>query len=81
MINNVLDCKAALNDTVDDHPELADLELLPEDWHQLKVIRDLLTPFEEYTEFVSQEKPTLQMSAGMYLKLQSLLTKALKQQA
>jgi hypothetical protein len=81
MINNALDCKAALNDTVNDHPELADLELSPEDWHQLEVIRDLLTPFGEYTEFVSREQPTLQMSARMYLELQSLLTKALKQQA
>jgi hypothetical protein len=59
MINDAFDCKAALNDTVDDHPELADLKLSLEDWHQLEVIRDLLRPFGEYTEFVSREQPSL----------------------
>ena len=31
IINNAFECKAALNDIVDDYPELADLKLSPED--------------------------------------------------
>ena len=33
MIKDALDNRAAINDTIDDHPELVDLELAPEDWH------------------------------------------------
>ena len=80
MIKDAFDCKAALKDTCDDHPELKELKLSHGDWHQLENIQQLLTPFREYTEFVSREQPSLQLSARMYLELQSLLLKASRKQ-
>jgi hypothetical protein len=78
MIQDALNYRAILNDFIADHLELTDLTLSKNDWSQLEVIRDLLLPFGEYTEFVSREQPTLQMSARMYIELEGLLTKASK---
>jgi hypothetical protein len=78
MIQDALNSRAILNDFIADHPELIDLTLSKNDWSQLEIIRDLLLPFGEYTEFVSREEPTLQMSARMYIELEGLLTKASK---
>jgi hypothetical protein len=81
MITDALECKAALNDTCDDHHELQPLKLSKVNWSQLEDIAALLKPFSEYTEYVSREEPTLQMSARMYMDLNNLLSKASKKQA
>ena len=72
--------QGSVKDTCDDHPELKELRLSHGDWHQLENIQQLLTPFREYTEFVSREQPSLQLSARMYLELQSIFVKASRKQ-
>lgn len=42
MIEDAFDCRAALEDTVRDRPELEDLKLLQADWKQLDDIRKML---------------------------------------
>jgi hypothetical protein len=73
MIEDAFDCRAALNDTCDDHSELADLKLTAEHWNQLEDIRTMLKPFWEYTEYVSREQPSIQLTGQMYVQLESIL--------
>src|ERR1700722_11295253 len=73
MIEDAFDCHTALNDTVDDHPELEDLRLTEDHWKQLEDIKTIPRPFLEYTEFVSKNQPTLQLSARIYIQLENTL--------
>jgi len=67
-------CRGAIKDTCNDHPKLADLKLRPYKWQELANIRTLLKPFKEFTQFVSKESPTLQITARIYASLRITLT-------
>jgi len=69
MIEDAFDCHAALDDAIKNLIELEDLQLTTEHWKQLNDIKVMLKPFAEYTEFVSREQPSIQLSARMYLQL------------
>lgn len=80
MIEDAFENRAALEDTIKDHPELGDLTLTTEHWYRLTQIRSLLKPFDDFTKWVSRRQPTLHMSASLYLKLEKLLTDASQRQ-
>jgi hypothetical protein len=74
MVEDAEDCRLALDETIKDHPELEALSLTKQDWQQLRDIRTILTPFKEFTEYISRSEPTLYMSAKLYIKLKDLLS-------
>ena len=67
-------CRGAIEDTCNDHPKLVDLKLRPHEQQELANIRTLLKPFKEFTQFVSKESPTLQITARIYASLRTTLT-------
>jgi hypothetical protein len=73
MIEIALQCKAALSDLIDDHPELELLRLTPTHWKELEDIHIILTPFKKYTNQVSKKRPSIQLSTRMYLTLERTL--------
>ena len=71
MIKDAEDCKAALNDTINDHPELEHLRLSREHQQKLTDIKRILIPFKEYIEQVSKKAPSIQL----YNMLTSIIKK------
>ena len=53
MIVRAEECRRQLEDTVNDDLDIEALRLTPSDWRQLSDIKNILAPFNEYTEYVS----------------------------
>lgn len=73
MIERAEECRRQLEDTVNDEPDIEALRLTPEDWRQLSDIKKILAPFNEYTEYVSRDSPSIHMTARMFEELRSIL--------
>ncbi|KAJ5900313.1 uncharacterized protein N7473_004383 [Penicillium subrubescens] len=73
MIERAEECRRQLEDTVNDEPDIEALRLTHNDWRQLSDIKKILTPFNEYTEYVSRDSPSIHMAARMFEELRSIL--------
>jgi hypothetical protein len=73
MIERAEECRRQLEDTVNDEPDIEALCLTPNDWRQLSDIKKILAPFNEYTEYVSRDSPSIHMAARMFEELRSIL--------
>jgi hypothetical protein len=73
MIVRAEECRRQLEDTVNDDPDIEALRLTPNDWRQLSDIKKILAPFNEYTEYVSRDSPSIHMAARMFGELRSIL--------
>jgi hypothetical protein len=73
MIERAEECRRQLEDTVNDEPDIEALRLTPDDWRQLSDIKKILAPFNEYTEYVSRDNPSIHMAARMFEELHSIL--------
>jgi len=73
MIERAEECRRHLEDTVNDEPDIEALRLTPDDWRQLSDIKKILAPFNEYTEYVSRDNPSIHMAARMFEELHSIL--------
>ncbi|KAJ5537463.1 hypothetical protein N7494_006942 [Penicillium frequentans] len=73
MIERAEECRRQLEDTVNDEPDIEALRLTPNDWRQLSDIKKILAPFNEYTEYVSRDSPSIHMAARMFEELRSIL--------
>lgn len=73
MIERAEECRRQLEDTVNDEPVIEALRLTPNDWRQLSDIKKILVPFNEYTEYVSRDSPSIHMAARMFEELHSIL--------
>ncbi|KAI9041056.1 zinc finger protein [Aspergillus affinis] len=73
MIERAEECRRQLEDTVNDEPDIEALCLTSNDWKQLSDIKKILTPFNEYTEYVSRDSPSIHMAARMFEELHSIL--------
>jgi hypothetical protein len=75
MIKDAEHCRRALEETIESYSELEPLKLTQAHWEQLRQIRKVLTPFSEYTDYISKEQPTIQTSAMLYRRLEDMLLK------
>ena len=73
MIERAEECRRQLEDTVNDEPDIEALRLTPDNWRQLSEIKKILAPFNEYTEYVSRDSPSIHMAARMFEELHSIL--------
>jgi hypothetical protein len=73
MICDTEDSRAVLKDTCDKEEAVKELQVTSADWKQLRDIKIMLQPFQEYTEFVSRIQLSIQLSARMYLILEQTL--------
>mgnify|MGYP007046760254 FL=1 len=73
MIVRAEEYRRQLEDTVNDDPDIEALRLTPSDWRQLSDIKKILAPFDEYTEYVSRDNPSIHMAARMFGELRSIL--------
>ena len=73
MIERAEECRRQLEDTVNDEPDIEALRLIHDDWRQLSDIKKILTPFNEYTEYVSRDSPSIHIAARMFEELRSIL--------
>jgi hypothetical protein len=73
MIERAEECRRQLEDTVNDDPDIEALRLTPNDWRQLSDIKKILAPFNEYTEYVARDSPSIHMAARMFGELRSML--------
>jgi hypothetical protein len=80
MIEVAEDYKAALNDQVNNHPELKPLRLTKEHWKQLSNIKAVLAPFDRYTEQTSKKLASIHLSIRMYFEINEMFTKILKKE-
>ncbi|CAG7933073.1 unnamed protein product [Penicillium olsonii] len=73
MIVRAEECRRQLEDTLNDVPDIEALRLKSNDWRQLSDIKKILAPFNEYTEYVSRDSPSIHMAARMFGELRSIL--------
>jgi hypothetical protein len=73
MIERAEECRRQLEDTVNDELEIEALRLTSDDWRQLSDIKKILAPFNEYTEYISRDSPSIHMAARLYEELHSML--------
>ncbi|EED20921.1 conserved hypothetical protein [Talaromyces stipitatus ATCC 10500] len=73
MIERAEECRRQLKDTVNDELEIEALRLTSDDWRQLSNIKKILAPFNEYTEYISQDSLSIHMAARLYEELHSML--------
>jgi hypothetical protein len=73
MIRDAIDCRRQLEDTVNDEQEIESLRLSPDDWKQLFDIKKILQPFNEYTEYVSRNNPSIHMAVRLFEELSIML--------
>jgi hypothetical protein len=73
MISDAMDCRRQLEDTVNDEPEIKSLWLSPNDWKELSDIKKILQPFNEYTEYVSRNSPSIHIVARLFEELYTTL--------
>jgi hypothetical protein len=66
MIDDLFDCRGAINDSCKDIEALRDMKLVNEEWDSLDKIRSVLRLFKKFTDYVSREQPSIQMLARMY---------------
>ncbi|KAJ5240577.1 uncharacterized protein N7469_002168 [Penicillium citrinum] len=67
MIERAEECRRQLENTIS-KPYAS-----PNDWRQLSNIDKILTPFNEYIEYVSPDSPSIHMTTWMFEKLLSIL--------
>lgn len=79
MIKGAEECHQQLEDTTNDEPDIESLRLTPDDWRQLSDIKEILVPFNVYTEYISEDSPSIHMAARMFGELRSILF-AIKEQ-
>jgi hypothetical protein len=75
MIKDAEHCRRVLEETIESYPELEPLKLTQAHWEQFRQIQKVLTPFSEYTDYISKEQPTIQTSAMLYKRLEDMLLK------
>jgi hypothetical protein len=73
MIVRAEEYRRQLEDTVNDDPDIEALRLTSNDWRQLSDIKKILAPFNEYTEYVSRDSPSIHMTARMFGELRCIL--------
>ncbi|KAJ5976583.1 HAT dimerization [Penicillium waksmanii] len=73
MIERAEECRRQPKDTVNDDPDIHALRLTPDDWKKLSDVKKILAPFNEYTEYVSRDSPSIHMAARMFEELRSIL--------
>lgn len=73
MIERAEECRRQLEYIVNDELENEALHLTSDDWKQLSDIKKILAPFNEYTEYISRDKPSIHMAPRLYEELYSML--------